>query len=243
MRITKILAVSVIIMGVVSCNKGMKTKTSLESEVDSASYALGLNMSSQLKRNFEDVNKDLFIQGFQNGLDSSNLLIPQKDAISVLNAFFQKKQKAKREKQQAEQLAKAEKDFADWKKENEDFLEVNKSKSGVNTTKSGLQYIIVKEGKGDVVKPTDRIKIHYRGKNIKGEEFDSSYKAKKPYEAFPTQFVPGFAEGLQLMKKGAKYKFFIPQDLAYKFQQRGKLIKPFSTLVFDVEMIDVTSKK
>lgn len=242
MKINKIIAILALSATVVSCNKQLKTTSSLTSEIDSVSYALGMNMAQQFKINAKEINGDLFVQGYLNGKDSANLLIASKDVQKTINTYFQKKRQEQMLKQQEEQKAKAEKEFGEYKKENEQFLADNKSKKGVKTTASGLQYIVLKEGKGDAPKLTDQIKIHYAGKTIKGEEFDSSYKRNKPYEARPNQFVKGFTEGLLLMKKGAKYRLFIPQELAYGVQQRGQLIKPFSTLVFDVEMLDVKKK-
>lgn len=239
MKINKLVAVLALGATVVSCNKGLKTKSSLTTEIDSVSYALGMNMAQQFKVNAKEVNADLFVQGFLNGKDSTNLLIASKDVQKTINNYFQKKRQEQMLKQQEEQKAKAEKEFGEYKKENEKFLAENKSKKGVKTTASGLQYIVLRKGSGDAPKLTDQIKIHYAGSTIKGEEFDSSYKRKQPYEAKPNQFVKGFTEGLLLMNKGAKYRLFIPQELAYGVQQRGQLIKPFSTLIFDVEMLEI----
>lgn len=239
MKISKFLAVAVLGVAIVSCNSQVKTVSSLETELDSASYAMGLNMAKQFKTNFSEVKKEVFFQGLSNGLDSINLLIEDKEIGNTLNAYFQKKQQEQMKEQQAKAAEKAEKEFGEYKKENIAFLEANKIKSGVKTTESGLQYIVLNEGKGEAPKATDTVKIHYKGTNISGEEFDSSYKKGKPYELRANQFVPGFSEGLQLMKPGAKYKFFIPQELAYKAQARGKDIKPFSTLIFEVELLEV----
>ncbi|WP_369048496.1 FKBP-type peptidyl-prolyl cis-trans isomerase [Tenacibaculum sp. UWU-22] len=239
MKAIKILAVVVTTLSILSCGKQLKTKSSLGTEIDSASYALGLNMGSQLKINFKEIDKDLFVQGFFNGMDSTNMLIAEKDVRSVLAPFFQKRQQEQMKKMMEKREKEAEVKFADYKKENEKFLADNKTKEGVKTTASGLQYIVLKEGKGESPKATSTVKIHYKGTTIKGEEFDSTYKKNKPYELRANQFVKGFSEGLELMKPGAKYKFFIPQELAYGSQQRGALIKPFSTLIFEVELLEV----
>ncbi|MCH3885371.1 FKBP-type peptidyl-prolyl cis-trans isomerase [Tenacibaculum aquimarinum] len=239
MKISKFLAVAILGLSIVSCGQQVKTVSSLETELDSVSYAMGLNMANQFKNNFSEVKKEVFFQGLTNGLDSTNLLLEDKDIRNTLNTYFQKQQQEKMKEQQAKAAEKAEKEFGEYKKENAAFLEANKNKAGVKTTESGLQYIVIKEGSGESPKATDGVSVHYKGTNIEGVEFDSSYKRNKPYELKANQFVPGFSEGLQLMKTGAKYKFFIPQELAYKAQARGKDIKPFSTLIFEVELLEV----
>ena len=127
-----------------------------------------------------------------------------------------------------------------WKNEKSEFLALNKVKEGVESTQSGLQYIVLKEGKGDNVQPTDKVKIHYHGTTTDGKVFDSTVDRNSPYESMANVFVPGFNEALALMKKGSKYKVFIPQELAYGSQQRGQLILPFSALIFEIEILDIT---
>jgi len=99
--------------------------------------------------------------------------------------------------------------------------------------------MVLEEGTGEKPEATSKIKLHYHGTTINGEVFDSSVDRNEPYEASPNQFIPGFTEGLLLMNEGAKYRFFIPQEIAYGAQQRGALILPFSTLIFDVEILDI----
>ena len=225
----------VALTSLISCNNKPKEVTSLKTEIDSASYALGLDMAVKVKANFEEANTDLFLQGYRNGIDSTNLLIKQEDLNAFLSKFFQKLQQEKAQKD-------AEKKFGVVKKAGEDFLAENKVKKGVITTDSGLQYEVITEGSGDKALPTSKIKIHYHGTTIDGQVFDSSVDRKEPIDATPTQFIAGFSEGLLLMNKGAKYRLYIPQELAYGAQQRGDLIKPFSTLVFDIEMLEITNE-
>ncbi|MBG7613354.1 FKBP-type peptidyl-prolyl cis-trans isomerase [Polaribacter sp. BAL334] len=235
MRILKNFAMLVALTSLISCNNKPKEVTSLKTEIDSASYALGLDMAVKVKANFEEANTDLFLQGYRNGIDSTNLLIKQEDLNAFLSKFFQKLQQEKVQKE-------AEKKFGAVKKAGEDFLAENKVKKGVITTESGLQYEVITEGSGDKALPTSKIKIHYHGTTIDGQVFDSSVDRKEPIDATPTQFIAGFSEGLLLMNKGAKYRLYIPQELAYGAQQRGDLIKPFSTLVFDIEMLEITNE-
>jgi FKBP-type peptidyl-prolyl cis-trans isomerase FklB len=242
MTILKSLVVIVAVASLSSC-KGQKADVkSLETEIDSASYALGMDMAIKVKANFTEANTDLFLQGYRNGMDSTNLLIADKDLNAFLRDFFQKQQVVKQKEAEEKATKEAELKFADIKKAGEDFLAVNKTKEGVITTESGLQYIILKAGAGEHPLPTSRVKIHYHGSTIDGQVFDSSVDKNQPYESNANQFIPGFNEGLALLNTGAKYKFFIPQGLAYGAQQRGDVIKPFSALVFEVELLEIIQK-
>ena len=228
--IRNILAV-LVIGTLFSCDNQVKEVKSLETELDSVSYAVGLSMSSQLKNGFEDVNEEILIQAIRNGLDSTNLLLDSKDIQKTIQTYFQKKQEENKKKE----LAK----FEVYKKEGIAFLEANKTKEWVKTTKSGLQYIVLKEGKGKKAKTTDRVKVHYHGTTVDGTVFDSSVDRGTPSEFGVTQFIKGWTEGLQLMKVGSKYKFFIPQELAYGANPRPVIIKPYMALIFEVELLEI----
>jgi FKBP-type peptidyl-prolyl cis-trans isomerase FklB len=239
MRVSKSLAIITVLTAMVSCGNQPGEVSSLETELDSASYALGMDMAIKVRTNFDEAKTDLFVQGYRNGMDSTNMLIEEKDLNNFLKGFFQKQQAKKMEAGQAKAIKDAEVKFADNKKAGEDFLAENKMKEGVMTTESGLQYKVLKEGKGEKPGESSRIKIHYHGMFTDGTVFDSTIEKDKPYESFANQFVPGFSEGLLLMNEGAKYKFFIPQDLAYGFNPRSQQIKPFSTLIFEVELLEI----
>jgi len=228
--IRNILAV-LVIGTLFSCDNQVKEVKSLETELDSVSYAVGLSMSSQLKNGFEDVNEEILIQAIRNGLDSTNLLLDSKDIQKTIQTYFQKKQEENKKKE----LAK----FEVYKKEGIAFLEANKTKEGVKTTKSGLQYSVLKEGKGKKAKTTDRVKVHYHGTTVDGTVFDSSVDRGTPSEFGVTQVIKGWTEGLQLMKVGSKYKFFIPQELAYGANPRPGIIKPYMALIFEVELLEI----
>ena len=228
--IRNILAV-LVIGTLFSCDNQVKEVKSLETELDSVSYAVGLSMSSQLKNGFEYVNEEILIQAIRNGLDSTNLLLDSKDIQKTIQTYFQKKQEENKKKE----LAK----FEVYKKEGLAFLEANKTKEGVKTTKSGLQYIVLKEGKGKKAKTTDRVKVHYHGTTVDGTVFDSSVDRGTPSEFGVTQVIKGWTEGLQLMKVGSKYKFFIPQELAYGANPRPWIIKPYMALIFEVELLEI----
>ena len=235
MKILKGLVVVTIVGSLFSCANQKADVKSLETEIDSASYALGVDMAIKVKTNFKEADTEMFLQGYRNGMDSTNLLIPQNQIPMYLKTFFQ----AQQMKQQQEI---AEKNFGENRKAGEDFLAENKTKTGVKTTESGLQYLVLKEGKGEKPNANSQIKIHYSGMTIDGNVFDSSVRRNKPYVSKANVFIPGFNEGLLLMSEGAKYKFFIPQELAYGFQERGQLIKPYSALVFEVELLEIIEK-
>ncbi|MGK0446679.1 MAG: FKBP-type peptidyl-prolyl cis-trans isomerase FklB [Polaribacter sp.] len=239
MRILKGLVIIAAVASMTSCGNQKADVNSLETKLDSASYALGMDMAIKVKGNFEESDTDLFLQGYRNGMDSTNLLIAEKDLNVFLRDFFQKQQALKMKEQQEKAAKDAESKFAEIKKESEDFLAINKTKEDVKTTESGLQYIVLKEGKGDSPVATSKIKIHYHGTLIDGTVFDSSVDKKKPLDSNVNQFIKGFTEGLLLMNKGAKYKLFIPQDLAYGATPRPGIIKPFAAIVFEVELLDI----
>ncbi|MFB0938434.1 MAG: FKBP-type peptidyl-prolyl cis-trans isomerase [Urechidicola sp.] len=232
MKVIKFLVVVITVSTLMSCNGQNSSITSLETELDSVSYAVGMDMAIKLKKNFSEVNEDAFVQGYKNGMDSINLLLQEKDIKGVLSNYFRKKQ-------QEEAAKKAEAQFGEIKKAGEKFIEENKSKENVQVTDSGLQYIVLKQGSGEKPKLTDRVKVHYHGTIEDGTVFDSSVDRGKPSEFGVGQVIKGWIEGLQLMGVGSKYKFFIPQELAYGAQSKGGVIKPFSPLVFEVELLEI----
>ena len=122
----------------------------------------------------------------------------------------------------------------------EEFLKENAKKEGVKTTASGLQYKVIKEGEGKSPKATDTVSVHYRGTLLDGTEFDSSYKRNEPTQFPLNRVIKGWTEGVQLMKEGAKYQFFIPSQLAYGERGTpGGPIGPNETLIFDIELLKV----
>jgi len=122
------------------------------------------------------------------------------------------------------------------------FLAANAKKPGVKTTPSGLQYLVLKQGTGNKPAATDEVTVHYLGTLIDGTEFDSSYKRGEPARFPLNRVIPGWTEGVQLMKEGAKYKFFIPSGLAYGPRGAGGIISPNATLIFEVELLSVQKR-
>ena len=190
------------------------------------SYALGLGIAHQLKSmGIEDFSVEDFSQSVSDVLADKTPAMTNREAQELLNDYFQKKQKEEAEKAIAEGKV---------------FLEANGKREGVTTTKSGLQYEVLTPGKGErSPKATDTVVCHYEGRLVSGKVFDSSYERNQPAEFGLNQVIPGWTEGLQLMSEGAKFRFFIPYLLGYGEQGAGPSIPPYSTLVFDVELISV----
>jgi FKBP-type peptidyl-prolyl cis-trans isomerase len=207
-------------------------KVELKTEVDSVSYSIGLNMVANIKKDFVECNFDAFVEGIKAGVADTNYSIKPEETQAIIQAYFQKKQQAA----QAEELKKSESIKADGLK----FLEENRTKEGVVTTASGLQYIVMKEGEGKQPTATSNVTVHYHGTTPEGVVFDSSVERNQPATFGLNQVIKGWTEGVALMKEGAKYKFFIPQELAYGANPRpGGPIKPYMPLVFEVELIKV----
>ncbi len=190
------------------------------------SYALGLGIAHQLKSmGIEDFSVEDFSQSVSDVLADKTPAMTNREAQELLNDYFQKKQKEEAEKAIAEGKV---------------FLEANGKREGVTTTKSGLQYEVLTPGKGErSPKATDTVVCHYEGRLVSGKVFDSSYERNQPAEFGLNQVIPGWTEGLQLMNEGAKFRFYIPYLLGYGEQGAGPSIPPYSTLVFDVELISV----
>lgn len=199
-------------------------------------YAIGLSLGSTLKADVEkglmqDSSLTLDMDVLKNALFASiakkDTKISVEEANTILQTTVERKQKAEMEKQ-----------FGGNKAQGEKFLAENKTKEGVVTLASGLQYKVVKEGKGTKPSATDKVKVHYEGKLINGEVFDSSIKRGQAAEFLVNQVIPGWTEALQLMPVGSKWQIYIPQNLAYG-ERDMQTIPPFSTLVFDVELISI----
>ncbi len=235
----KSLGMVAIALGMVSCNNGGVTNKPLKTEIDSVSYAIGMSVGRDVKTNVSEIDKDLLIQGLVNAFDSTNLKIEQDKVQMILSSYFRKKQEADAKKRQEEAEKKALEEFGDLKAEGEKFLKENMLKDGIETTESGLQYEVIKEGSGDKPTATSRVKVHYHGTLIDGTVFDSSVDRGQPSEFGVNQVIKGWTEGLQLMPIGSKYKFYIPQELAYGATPRGGKIKPFSPLIFEVELLEI----
>ncbi len=196
--------------------------------MDKLSYAWGLAMGQQLKgMGVKEVSLDDFKDGVKVAFDGGTPEIPVEEAQKLINDYL---------KELEEKATKAAREAG------EKFLEENKKNENVKVTPSGLQYIVEKEGEGAQPTAEDEVTVHYTGKLLNGQVFDSSVNRGEP-ATFPlNRVIPGWTEGVQLMKEGGKYTFFIPSDLAYGPNGVPNVIPPHSTLIFEVELIKVIKK-
>ena len=215
-----------------ACDKGAAggggTSLPMTSLADSVSYAIGVQMGDNFKQSQEQYGADNFKSEFMvNGINESLSGSPKIDAKDI-RGLMMRFQTILMEKEGGENVEKGAK-----------FLAENATKEGVKTTASGLQYIVNEEGSGAGPTPADKVEVHYEGRLLDGTVFDSSIKRGTPAQFGVTQVIPGWTEGLQLMKPGAKYTFFIPSALAYGPRGSGQQIGPNATLIFDVELLKV----
>ncbi len=206
-------------------------KADLEDASTKRSYGLGANYGKSLSRGSIEINVQSFMDGLKDGIAGKSLLTDTEiqAVIDSINQEIRERQKRKQEELAAKN-----------KKDGEDFLAANSQKEGVVALASGLQYKIIQEGNGAIPKATDKVKVHYKGTLIDGTVFDSSYKRGAPAEFFVSGVIKGWTEALQRMKTGAKWQLYIPSELAYG--ERGTAtIGPNATLLFDVELLDITT--
>lgn len=193
-------------------------------------YSLGYMMAEGNKGAVEDLDLDTFEKGFRDGYEGKDSALTQEQMQQVLMDY----QKEQEEKFVQEMETKA----ADNKATGAAFLAENAKKEGVQETASGLQYKVLQAGTGASPKATDVVEVNYEGKLIDGTVFDSSYERGEPIEFPLNQVIAGWTEGLQLMKEGGKYEFYIPSDIAYG-EAGNQGIEPNSTLIFTVELLEV----
>lgn len=204
----------------------------LKSSLDTVSYALGVNIGSSLRENLKtfpngpaniNILAEIFVRTLKG--DTAGLIMDNAAAEACIQTYVMAAQQKENEARKAV---------------GEKFLAANKSKAGVKTTESGLQYKIITEGDGGE-KPTDadRVKVHYTGKLLDGKVFDSSVERGEPAEFGVTQVIRGWQEALKLMTKGEKLQVWIPSDLAYGTGGAGEMIRPNSTLEFEIELLDI----
>lgn len=205
------------------------TQKKITNKVDSVSYLVGQNIGASILKDFNEANIDILVSAIQDIVNGKPPKVND-PSNSVMNNYFQSKAQALAEKQNSEQKA-----------DGERFLAENKKKPSVKVTASGLQYEVIKEGTGESPTATSKVKVHYHGTTPDGRVFDSSVDRGEPIEFGLNQVIKGWTEGLQLMKVGGKYKFYIPQELAYGANpQPGSIIEPFMPLVFEVELLGIS---
>ena len=193
--------------------------------MDKISYALGISMAGNLKRNgIKDLNVEELTRGFFDVFSGKKPDMEPEEARQILDQYFAKLQ---------DEIEGKNKELGDK------FLAKNKEQKDVTTTASGLQYTIIQAGTGPKPKATDTVRCHYEGRLIDGTVFDSSYRRNQPADFPVNQVIAGWVEALQLMPVGSKWRLFIPSGLAYGEHGAGDVIKPNSTLIFDVELLQI----
>lgn len=189
------------------------------------SYALGMSMAANfLNSGLKDIDVASFMKAFKEVMNGESTELSYQDADKLIREYFSKKQ----EEMLSQNL-----------QAGIDFLEENRKRENVVALPSGLQYEILTEGKGEKPKATDKVKCHYHGTLIDGTVFDSSVQRGQPAVFGVNQVIRGWVEALQLMPVGSKWRLYIPSELAYGQQGAGEIIQPNSTLIFDVELLEI----
>jgi FKBP-type peptidyl-prolyl cis-trans isomerase len=218
-----------------ACSQDKKyASVKLKTKEDTVSYYLGLTYGNGIKQAKIDslFNADAFLKGIQQATKGDSLPVSSFIIQTYLNTYFTDLQKSQMKEKYKEYIA-----------QNEAFLVSNAKKDSVKTTATGLQYVILREGNGNKPTINDRIRVHYTGTLIDGTVFDSSYKRNEPAEFNVGEVIPGWTEAIQLMNVGSKWRVYIPENLAYGAQApQGSVIKPYSTLVFEVELLAILPK-
>jgi len=201
-----------------------------QNDNEKMSYAMGLNVAEYVANAPIDLTPELVLEGLKDSLTGTPGISPEEYA-AAMKMLQTKMQEASRDQAKNAGAAHA--------KAGAEFLAANKSKKGIVTTATGLQYEILLEGKGPKPQKSATVRVHYTGSLLNGQVFDSSVKRGEPAEFGLTQVIPGWTEGLQLMAEGAKFRFFIPSDLAYGEHGAPGAIPPNAALIFEVELLKV----
>ena len=231
-----VIILAAIVLTFSACNNANTAKVDLTNEIDSVSYAIGVDQGMRLSKGLEtfpdSLNFDAIIVGFNQSMSGGEVKFDEDAVREILTSFMQKKQA----EEQASQNAK----FAKNIEIGNTFLAENATQPGVEVTASGLQYKVIKQGTGPKPIDGDKVRVNYEGKLINGTIFDSSYEKGEPIEFSLNQVIAGWTEGLKLMPVGSTYMLYVPQNLAYGENVRpGGPIEPFSTLIFKVELLDI----
>ena len=223
MKKTTLLVMSLFLMGIT-----FTVKSQNMTQDEKNSYAIGVNVGESIKNSgIEITNFEIFKEGIA-------------DALKGANKFTQEEMQACFENIQEKMAAKQNQEMGTEKEKVKQFLADNMKRKEVKVTDSGLQYEVIVMGKGPKPAATDKVKVHYTGKTLDGKVFDSSVERGEPIEFALNQVIKGWTEGLQLMPVGSKFIFYIPSDLAYGDRGAGGTIKPGATLIFEVELLDIS---
>jgi FKBP-type peptidyl-prolyl cis-trans isomerase FklB len=227
----RIVVMAAFCLVLAACQNGAGSgSVTLKNQLDSVSYAVGLNIGQQSLRDSVYLNPDAIAAGLRDAKDTTKSLIKPSQIQTIMMAFSQKMMAEKVKRDSTEAISN--------KAEGEKFLAENKSKAGVVTLPSGLQYKVLKEGTGPMPTMTDTVEVHYTGKLINGKVFDSSVERGQPAKFTLNSVIPGWTEALQKMKVGSKWELYIPSQLAYGPAPQQN-IPGNSTLVFEVELLSI----
>lgn len=200
----------------------------IKTTLDSASYSFGSTMATSMKNDgLTSLNYELLVKGLKDAFAGNTLLINREKSQQAINNLFNTVSKQK---------------FGPAIAEGKAFLENNKKQTGIVETASGLQYQVLTKGTGAKPVATDTVLVHYKGTLLNGKQFDSSYDRNEPLSLPLNGVIAGWTEGVQLMQKGSKYKFFVPYNLAYGERGAGQDIPPYSTLVFEIELLKINGQ-
>ena len=233
---TKLFAVLTIVTSIMlaSCGSGQLKGQKLKTATDSVSYAFGIYNYNALMRDSLILDPDLVAKGMKDASNETPLW-SEDEAYGVIVVYINQ-----RNQQRTQAMAEANKEnYREYIDENEKFLAENKNKSGVITTASGLQYEVIKMGDGPKPTNANSVRVHYVGTLIDGTEFDSSIRRNEPAEFGVPYVIQGWTEALLLMPVGSKFKLYIPENLGYGADGAGDVIEPYSTLIFEVELLEI----
>jgi FKBP-type peptidyl-prolyl cis-trans isomerase len=207
--------------------KAIREEVSLDDEKAKISYAFGMAVGNDLKQAGLELDYASFTEGLKSAMEQESSLMDQDEALEIMQTAFESAML----KQSAELRAKE-----------ENFLTENAMKEDVTSNPSGLQYTVLVKGDGPKPSSDDMVRVHYEGTLIDGTVFDSSYHLEKGEEIPLDMVIPGWAEGIQMMNVGSKYRIYIPSHLAYGERGAGQIIPPYSTLVFTIELLEILNK-
>ena len=229
MKVPRLILVMALTAIIVLPVTGQKSK--FAGAEDSLSYALGVANYKYYTGDSININTKMFSKGMTDA-SRDRALMNDTAASAFIVSYMQRREKARLMAEYGQQVEAAKLWLAD-----------NAGKEGVFTTSSGLQYKVLQEGTGITPGPEDVVTVHYTGKTIDGTKFDSSYDRGEPAQFRVSNVIRGWVEGLQLMKEGSRVMLYIPYDLAYGERGAGNIIKPFETLIFEVELLKVTKEE
>jgi FKBP-type peptidyl-prolyl cis-trans isomerase FkpA len=207
--------------------KGIAEEVNLADERAEVSYAFGLVMGSDLKQTGLEFNYPAFTEGFKTAAEGGEAPYTLEEAVEIVRAAFEEAMARNAETNRIREI---------------EFLEENGGREGVVTTESGLQYEVIAEGSGEKPSAADTVRVNYEGALTDGTVFDSSYERGEAAEFPLDRVIPGWTEGIQLMRVGSSYRFYIPSDLAYGGQGAGQVIPAYATLVFTVELLEIVGE-